>query len=202
MASYENCPEDVDLVSVATLESIFEMEQLVIRLDANGIPWRVVEHDSKIFKSLSANLGHSTLYVAKGREEEALELLLAHRKQQLEGHECPGCKLWLGPSVDICPACGVSDGTLRAVEGGEEGEEVPGEEEAGGEDDLDEDMDDEDLDGEDEVDVLLESMDRLQDSIEMIQTSIGRMVSRLEALEERIERLEKAASTKDTPGQE
>lgn len=183
MASYENCPEDVELVSVATLESIFEMEQVVVRLDASGIPWRVVEHDSKIFKSLSANLGHSTLYVAKGREEEALELLLAHRKQQLEGRECPGCKLWLGPSVDICPACGVSEG--EALPGGEAENGGDGEEETG------EDMDGDWEDG-DEVDVLLESMEKLQESIEMIQTSIGKLVSRLEAMEERMEALEKA----------
>lgn len=199
MASYENCPENVELISIATLESVFEMEQVVIRLDANGIPWRVVENDSMLFKDLAANLGHSTLYVAKGREQDALDLLLAHRKQQLEGRECPSCKLWLGPSVDICPACGVSQGVVRVLEGVEKGEEVPDGEDAGADE---ENTGYEGVDGgdfeeeeEEEIEMLLESLEKLQDSIEMIQTSMGRLVSRLEDLDERLQRLEKAAPT-------
>jgi hypothetical protein len=161
MASYENCPEDVELVSIATLESIFEMEQVVVRLDANGIPWRVVENDSMNFKDLATNLGHSTLYVAKGREQEALDLLLAHRKQQIEGHECPGCKLWLGPSVDICPACGVSDSVARAVNEQKENE-VSGENAADGDEAENEGLDGGEAAAGDEMDVLLDSLEKLQ----------------------------------------
>jgi hypothetical protein len=106
MASYENCSSDTELVSVATLGSIFEMEQVVVMLDENKIPWQVVEHDDIIMKNFSGNIGHSTLLVESGKEKESLELLRIHRRKQIEGHECSGCGLWLGPTVESCPACG------------------------------------------------------------------------------------------------
>ncbi len=171
MASFENCPPDVELVSVATLESIFEMEQVVVRLDEQKIPWRVVEHDSKLFKSLSGSLGHATLYVETGRESEAIELLVAHRKQQLEGRECPGCKLWLGPSVDVCPACGTDYQAASLAR--ENGEEVEGDD-----DDIDDD--------EDEVDQLFTELENLLDIMEQMQTTMGKLVSRVETLEEEV----------------
>jgi hypothetical protein len=176
MASFENCPPDVELVSVATLESIFEMEQVVVRLDEQKIPWRVVEHDSKLFKSLSGSLGHATLYVETGRESEAVELLVAHRKQQLEGRECPGCKLWLGPSVDVCPACGTDYQTAQLAR--ENGEEVEGAED-----------DDDELEDEDEVDQLFTELENLLDIMEQMQTTMGQLVSRIESLEEEVARL-------------
>ncbi len=176
MASFENCPPDVELVSVATLESIFEMEQLVVRLDAHEIPWRVVEHDSKLFKSLSGSLGHATLYVAVGQEEEALELLIAHRKQQLEGKECPSCKLWLGPSVDVCPACGTDYHSGKVMK--EEAEEG----------DSGEDDDDDDMDG-DEVDQLFEELENLLEIVEQTQVTLGKLVARVETLEEELAKL-------------
>ncbi len=178
MASFENCPPDVELVSVATLESIFEMEQLVVRLDESQIPWRVVEHDSKLFKSLSGNLGHATLYVQTGKESEALELLVAHRKQQLEGRECPGCKLWLGPSVEVCPACGTDyQSAIARGEGQKDGDE-----------DEDSELDDE-LDEGDEVDQLFEELENLLDVMEQMQTMMGKLSSRIDALEEEVARL-------------
>lgn len=194
MASYENCPEDVELVSVATLESVFEMEQVVVRLDANGIFWRVVENDSMILKDLSSNLGYSTLYVAKGREQEALDLLLAHRKQQIEGHECPGCKLWLGPSVDICPACGMSDDGSRVLQNYQDSTDA--EENTNEEENEEESVNDEELDS-DEIDMILQSLEKLQDSIEMIQTSLGKLVSRFANIEERLEQLEQRATNNE-----
>mgnify|MGYP001267714290 CR=1 FL=1 len=106
MASFENCPPDVELVTCATLESIFEMEQLAVVLDDKNIPWKVVEHGDILLKDFSGNLGHSTLLVEKGKEDMALELLRIHRKQMTEGKECWNCSLWLGPSVENCPACG------------------------------------------------------------------------------------------------
>jgi len=172
MASFENCPPDVELVSVATLESIFEMEQVVVRLDEQKIPWRGVEHDSKLFKSLSGSLGHATLYVETGRETEAIELLVAHRKQQLEGRECPGCKLWLGPSVDVCPACGTDYQAASLAR--DNGEEVEG------------DDDDEIDDDEDEVDQLFTELENLLDIMEQMQTTMGKLVSRVETLEEEV----------------
>jgi len=186
MASFENCPPDVELVSVATLESIFEMEQVVVRLDENQIPWRVVEHDSKLFKSLSGNLGHATLYVETGREAEAVELVVAHRKQQLEGRECPGCKLWLGPSVDVCPACG-TDYQAAVTRG--EGEEVG--------DDGDADLDDELDEDEDEIDQLFTELENLLDVMEQMQTMMGKLSSRIEALEEEVAGLRAGAPKKE-----
>jgi len=105
MASYENCPPNVELISVATLDSIFEMEQFVVRLDEKNIPWRVIEHDETLLPDLSGHLGHATLYTTKEKAEETVDLLKKHRLEQTEGKECPNCGLWLGPSVEICPAC-------------------------------------------------------------------------------------------------
>lgn len=185
MASFENCPPDVELVSVATLESIFEMEQVVVRLDESQIPWRVVEHDSKLFKSLSGNLGHATLYVETGREAEAVELLVAHRKQQLEGRECPGCKLWLGPSVEVCPACGTDYQSAIARGEGQEGD-----------DDEDAELDDE-LDDEDEVDQLFSELENLLDVMEQMQTMMGKLSMRIDALEEEVARLNAGGPKKE-----
>jgi hypothetical protein len=107
MKSYENCPEGISLVSVAILESIFEMELLVVSLDENEIPWKVIEHASSVFilNNISGSLGHSTLYVQDGKEKMALDLLKKQRIEQTQGKECKHCGLWLGPNVILCPAC-------------------------------------------------------------------------------------------------
>lgn len=105
MSSYENCSPDADLVPCATLESIFEMEQIVEALTAEKIGWRVVEHGNIIFKSFSGNIGHSTLWVEKNKISAAKNQLVEFRMKQAKGTECPSCGLMLGPTVENCPAC-------------------------------------------------------------------------------------------------
>lgn len=105
MSILQNNPKDVDLSTISTLDSIFEMEQFVVILDENSIPWKVVEHDDILLKSYSGNIGHSTLLVETGKEKESLKLLKKFRQKQAEGKECSECGLWLGPMIKVCPAC-------------------------------------------------------------------------------------------------
>ncbi|MDA3864892.1 MAG: hypothetical protein PF689_13605 [Deltaproteobacteria bacterium] len=111
MTTYENCSEDTDLTSVAILDSIFEMEQVVVILDKEGIPWQVIEHDDILMKNFSNNIGHSTLLVEVGKEEKAIAFLKKFRDENLKGHECSECELWLGPNIDTCPGCGTEQET-------------------------------------------------------------------------------------------
>ena len=113
MTTYENNTADADLTPAATLDSIFEMEQLVEILDQHTIPWRVVEHGDIIFKSFSGNIGHATLWVEKNQENKAKQLLVSFRQEQAKGHECERCGLMLGPDVERCPAC-LADGDIDA----------------------------------------------------------------------------------------
>ncbi|MBU1239624.1 hypothetical protein KKF84_18965 [Myxococcota bacterium] len=105
MASYENCPPQTDLVPVIKLESIFEMEQIVEILDQQMIPWKVIQADDILQKSFASNIGYSTLWVEKGQEKVALEIVKTHRENQARGHECESCGLSLGADVDQCPVC-------------------------------------------------------------------------------------------------
>jgi len=75
MSILQNNPKDVDLSTISTLDSIFEMEQFVVILDENSIPWKVVEHDDILLKSYSGNIGHSTLLVETGKEKESFIIL-------------------------------------------------------------------------------------------------------------------------------
>ncbi len=105
MTTYEHCPPDTELLPVMTLDSIFEMEQVVEILEIEGIPWKVVQADDILLKSFSANLGLGVLWVPKGLEEKALGLLEEFRANQAKGRECESCGLWLGSGVERCPAC-------------------------------------------------------------------------------------------------
>lgn len=195
MASYENCPPDTALTSVATLESIFEMEQIVVRLDEAGIPWKVVEHNDIILKNFSDNLGHSTLFVETGREKEGLDLLLEHRKQQLEGRECPKCTLWLGPSVNICPACNTDLMTGKKVnleERADSDEEFESEEEF-----EDEESGDRISDLEEGMDSLMETVEDLADVVENHADKLESIVAELAEMKELLMEIKKSMKDAD-----
>ncbi|MBN2724803.1 MAG: hypothetical protein JXR95_12090 [Deltaproteobacteria bacterium] len=186
MASYENCPPDTSLTSIATLESIFEMEQLVIRLDNANIPWKVVEHTDIILKSFSDNLGHSTLLVESGKEKEALEILIEHRKQQLEGRECPGCTLWLGPTVNICPACNTDVVTGKKVKV-DSIDDLPSTEEI--ENEIDEEFHSRIDDIEEGLDSLMETVDDLADVVENHADKLESLVTELAEIRKLLEEM-------------
>ncbi len=194
MAWYENCPPDVELVSVATLDSIFEMEQFIPRLDESEIPWRVVEHDSTLLRDPAVQMGYATLYVAVGYEEKALALLKEHRLQQAAGRPCPSCGLWLGPNIIKCPACGFDLKTAAE-------EKIKAKAERSGEHESEFDDESDEFDEFDDLESVEDRLAALEDDYFDLSELVHDLLDRIEVMTERIEKLEGLLADKDAAGE-
>ena len=105
MTTYDHLPRAVELVSVAQIDSQMLAVRLMGLLEEADIAYRVKEYTFYPSTPELARPEWGVLFVEKGREVEALELVVRANIWP-ELHPCIDCGLALDESSEVCPACG------------------------------------------------------------------------------------------------